>query len=1123
MMKIRCYISFIFISLFVLPAFSQDSRTFETKVADALNVLPADNQNQYTKTIEDLVNLGTEVVPELARLYRESGDEEKIKLEYAFSGIGKYLSGASESVRSQFSEAFVETVTEFKNSPLAVDLLEELTFFMPEEKLDLLVPLAEDQNLQMRVFDILELHPGEKSGQILWAAAGKTDIGARFKIYKILGDPRFGKTDQVLNPQLAERDNEQGWLSLNGMARTGEAQYEDFFLSIADGENNPSRTDAIIHYADSRYRKGEGREAFDFLNQIFETDTLSSTLRALAVHKMAEVDPARSVSILNRAFQMEEEEFPIAAAHGLVYLKEDQYGQLASAIGQTSPLAKADAIRTLTRSGWSGSENLARAALADSDTIVRAQAVIGLAEISGTKAQKEILKFLQENDEKSLTRAGMSALKMATDRKNIKEVARLLDGVSDEKKELLIPLVAARGDQSYFDQMLALAGSSEGAVQKKAIEALAGLGAEKHIGEVFSFLASQSGEQIPVTQKTLDQMMGKSESQNWEPGLLSYLDGNEKKKFIPLIGHLSGNKSRELADQILKSSDNESKNELLVNMGEWDKGDMIESVLPLLQSEDTYRNAFNAVMGMIDKADWPEVRKVLYLQKVYDLTKFSSDRNTIVNQMGKYRHYYTMMTLGKYLEETQGVVQNSVATAIMNVVMPGPQNDDGMTDPMALNLLERAGEIVSGSDAVYFKENIKTYIESVPAERQTEFVSMFNGKDLEGWHGFVANPIQLERMSEKEVKEKMEASNKRMREHWWVENGEIRFKGDGQNLVSDKNYKNFVMLVDFKIGDKGDSGVYLRGTPQVQIWDISRTDVGAEVGSGGLYNNQKHPSDPLTVADMPIGDWNHMKITMMGEKVTVWLNGELVVDDVVLENFWDRAQPIFPSGPIELQAHGTDIAFRDLYVKEIPSGEDLLTEEEKKEGFVPLFNGYNLDGWTGNKKQYVVEDGLIVVDPTAEGGHGNLFTDEEYDNFVIRFDFLLTPGANNGLGIHAPLTGDAAYGGKELQILDNSASIYANLKPYQYHGSLYGIAAAERGHLNPVGEWNSQEVIINGDHYKVILNGQTILDINVKDVTEEGTADGKDHPGLKRNKGHIGFLGHGSVVKFRNVRLKKLK
>src|SRR5699024_9277847 len=150
------------------------------------------------------------------------------------------------------------------------------------------------------------------------------------KRYKILGDPRFGKTDQVLDPQMAERDIEQGWLSLNGMAKTGEAQYEDYFLSLAGKENTPARTDAIIHYAHSRYKNGETKEAFDFLNKIFETDTLSAALRSLAVHKMAEVDPARSVPVLSQAFQMQEEGFPMAAAHGLVFLKEDQYKQLAA-------------------------------------------------------------------------------------------------------------------------------------------------------------------------------------------------------------------------------------------------------------------------------------------------------------------------------------------------------------------------------------------------------------------------------------------------------------------------------------------------------------------------------------------------------------------------------------------------------------------------------------------------------------------------------------------------------------------------------------------------------------------------------------------------------------------------
>ena len=151
-----------------------------------------------------------------------------------------------------------------------------------------------------------------------------------------------------------------------------------------------------------------------------------------------------------------------------------------------------------------------------------------------------------------------------------------------------------------------------------------------------------------------------------------------------------------------------------------------------------------------------------------------------------------------------------------------------------------------------------------------------------------------------------------------------------------------------------------------------------------------------------------------------------------------------------------------------------------------------------------------------------MFTAEEYSDFIFRFDFKLTPGANNGLGIHAPLDGDAAYEGKELQILDDTAEIYANLQPYPYHGSVYGIIAAKRGALNPVGEWNSQEVIVKGNHIKITLNGTVIVDGDWKEASKNGTADHKEHPGLERNTGHIGFLGHGAELAFRNIRIKDL-
>ncbi|AWW29205.1 DUF1080 domain-containing protein [Echinicola strongylocentroti] len=192
-----------------------------------------------------------------------------------------------------------------------------------------------------------------------------------------------------------------------------------------------------------------------------------------------------------------------------------------------------------------------------------------------------------------------------------------------------------------------------------------------------------------------------------------------------------------------------------------------------------------------------------------------------------------------------------------------------------------------------------------------------------------------------------------------------------------------------------------------------------------------------------------------------------------------------------------------------------------KSTFKSLFNGKDLSGWVGNKTDYIVEDGVLVIRPDR-GGKGNLYTEEEYQDFHLKFEFLLTPGANNGLGIRAPLEGDAAYVGMELQILDNSAEKYADLHAYQYHGSVYGVIPAKRGFQKPVGEWNSEEVIVKGDKVKVVLNGRTILKGNIAKANEEGALDGKDHPGLRRTKGHIGFLGHGSVVKFRNISIKEL-
>ncbi|NQU23690.1 MAG: DUF1080 domain-containing protein [Candidatus Nealsonbacteria bacterium] len=189
-----------------------------------------------------------------------------------------------------------------------------------------------------------------------------------------------------------------------------------------------------------------------------------------------------------------------------------------------------------------------------------------------------------------------------------------------------------------------------------------------------------------------------------------------------------------------------------------------------------------------------------------------------------------------------------------------------------------------------------------------------------------------------------------------------------------------------------------------------------------------------------------------------------------------------------------------------------------EEGFVSLFDGKTHDGWQGDIKGYTIKDGVLICDP----GH-KIFTKKEYADFIFRFEFKLPPKGYNGVGIRAATSGVQAYNGMEIQILDDGHEVYKDLQPYQYHGSIYGVVPAKRGSLKPTGEWNCEEILCQGNHVKVTVNGTVIVDADLSKIDKTKTLDGQNHFGLHNEKGYIGLLGHGSPVEFRNIRIKELK
>lgn len=413
----------------------------------------------------------------------------------------------------------------------------------------------------------------------------------------------------------------------------------------------------------------------------------------------------------------------------------------------------------------------------------------------------------------------------------------------------------------------------------------------------------------------------------------------------------------------------------------------------------------------------------------------------------------------------------------------------------------------------------------IAADVPAGFTSLFNGKDLAGWHGY--NPHSVTKLTG----EKKDAMLKKMREdfaqHWSVKDGEIYNPGTGPYATTDQEYGDFELTLEYNMAPKGDSGVYLRGAPQVQIWDPTDEKAfkhGAQLGSGALWNNSpgKPGKDPLVLADKPAGEWNTLRVVMVGARVSVWLNGKQTVDHATMENYYDRKSALAAKGPICLQTHGAPIRWRNVAIREIAGEEaNRILTSKAAVGFKSIFNGKDFTGWAGPVENFEVVDSAIRC-KTGKGG--TPYYNQDLTDFAVRLEFKLPKGGNNGLALRYPGTGNTAYVGMcELQVLDdNYDKVKGKLDPRQVHGSAYGMVGAQRGFQRPIGEWNFQEVTVVGSTLKVELNGFVILEADLSKVDMATVMAKTPHPGKDRKNGYFGFAGHNDPAEFRNITLKDL-
>jgi HEAT repeat protein len=1098
----------------------------KTRVSAVVERFPAEASAAMDALCAELIKLGPAGVAETCARVLPPGAGNDARTRFALNGLAVYVTRTgAEAERLIFVRALLGALAGNPDKQVAAFLISQVQLAGKAEALKPLARYLGDEALAGPAAAALQAIGGPEATRSLLKGLDKAPQGARISIVDALGQMRSREAVKRLLALAESNDEGLRRASRFALANIGDPAAGPVLSNVRVASPLGERARAAglyLLFARRLAESGKTAEALAAARSILdsydgpEESQVASEALALVVSVLKE----RAIPDLLRAVDS-----PVSALRGAVLETAATLGtgeatarwvEKASASG---PEVRAEIIGMLGRRGDKAALPFVRDSLKSREESVRLAAIPAAVRLGGQAVLPDLLGLFGADDETTIT-ALKTALLGFDGTLVVPEAVRLLDATPLPGRAALIDILGDKSARGEIDRILALASDPEPATRAAALAALAKLSGESDLPRLAVMLEQATdGDDVlhlqeAVTAAALRNVVP-GERGAALVGLLKSAPPARKVALLRVLPKVGGDTALRSAIAETGSMDSQVQTAAVFALSQWPDFQAAEDLLRIATSTTNKKHRLLAIEGyvrLVGRANMTGSRKLALFQDLLSKPLDDADKKPILTGASAIREPEALRLLAAYVENP--VLGETAAAGLLDLASEQAPQERWLSGHEAYSVLRRVQARIADPAE---KERVGAII--LARLRQGGFVPLFAGCGFDGWKGLVADPPARAKMTPQELATGQAAADERMRDHWKVVDGTLVFDGKGESLCTSSDYGDFELLVDWKIEKGGDSGLYLRGSPQVQIWDPDANPV----GSGGLYNNQKGKSQPLEKADRPVGEWNSFRVIMIGERVSVYLNDRLVVDNTVLENYWERDKPIYASGQIELQAHGNPLYFRNVFLREIPRDTTApqMTQADADEGFSPLFNGRDLDGWAGDTKGYSAEDGRIVIHP--ELGSGNLYTAKEYADFILRFEFKLTPAANNGLGIRAPLEGDAAYAGMEIQILEDGSPVYWGLRPYQYHGSIYGVVPARRGYLRPPGEWNAEEVTAKGRRVTVVVNGATVVDADLDEAAAGGTIDGNAHPGLKRASGHLGFLGHGSLVEFRNIRLKEIR
>ncbi len=900
--------------------------SIETKVLDIVHQFPAGTEMEKEKLCTDFFKLGEKGILYLLSMVAPPGQEDDSKVRFAINGLAVYAGQKGrEQARLLLSESFVKALKKPGETNVKAFIIRQLQLVGKKEAVKPLSRFLSHSHLcgpAARALQTIHSHDSEKA---LLKAMSKVSVANRIIIINALAEL---ESRQAAKKIASYADSENPGLrqaALFALANIGDPVSEAVLSHVRVSASNYERSKAPSLYllfarrlAERGYERRSVRIAKGLLSHYSTPGEIHIACAALSLL----VDILKQNSLPELLAVMES---PSAALRGqaleLAFIIQGQEAteSWVRKAKTSPPIVKTEIIRMLGQRGDGTASVFLASSLDSPEMSVRTAAAMALTSLQGVKALPQIISHLSSAEAPEEIAAYKQALLMMPGEAVIPEVLNILDKVSPPACKAIINILTEKLAVNQRDKLFAYAQSEDESIRLTALKGLVFLAQPEDLPLLIKLY--RENEKMAESKWILDAAVAASNRINDIPkradALLEEIQqssGKKKAGLIRILPQIGGDKAFLEVNTNLENPDTQIQTAAVVALSQWPAFKATDALLNICRSSQSRKFVYLAAQGyvrLVSESGQADESKLDLLKKALEIPMQAEEKRLVVKGLSRLPIQGSLDLANSYFNDPALKPAAAAASArIIDTMIRTGRKTTGIDSVLALKKSWAA--VLDPQEMQRIENNVKRILEGM------RFVPLFNGRDLSGWKGLVGNPKSRAHMSEEERGKAQEKADESMRNHWMVKDGTLEFDGKGESLCTAKDYRDFEMLVDWKIGPHGDSGIYLRGTPQVQIWDPAQWPE----GSGGLYNNKKGLSKPLQKADNPIGEWNTFYIKMIGERVTVYLNGILVADKVIMENYWERDKPIYPLGQIELQSHNSPLFFRNLYIREIPRPND---------------------------------------------------------------------------------------------------------------------------------------------------------------------------------------------------------